>query len=333
MNFAAVLMAGILFMSMSGCHDKPSPDKNNGGYPDEVADILLTQCATTGCHTTSNAANAAGIDLSSWDKLFDPGRSGNSVVPSAPQYSYLLYSINTDTNQGPVLSPTMPYNRSPLSSTEYELLYQWIADGARGSNGELKFPDSPSRKKVYVCMQGCDQVAVMDAASRSIMKYVPVGNDPNVIEAPHMVRVSPDGQFWYAVFYSGTVLQKFRTSDDQLVGTVSVGSADWNAIIITPDGRTGFLNGTNAGITAVINLETMTQSGSFGLDFPHGGFITLDGNFLYLTSQLGNFITKIDLNSAPFYDSETVLLQPGEIRTTTSRYNAHEISLSPDGTK
>ncbi|MFM9028531.1 MAG: YncE family protein [Bacteroidota bacterium] len=335
-KFGRILIATCLIASLSsvsGCRDKTQPQPDTSGYPSEVADIILTRCATTGCHNSANAANAAGIDLSSWNKMFDAGRNGNSVIPYSSDYSYLLYSINTDTNLGPVLEPTMPFNQAPLSTSEYDLIRQWILQGAPDKEGNTRFPDSPSRKKIYTSMQGCDQVAVIDAESRCIMKYVPVGADPSIIESPHMVRISPDGQYWYSVFYSGSVLQKFRTSDDQLVSTLNVGSGDWNTIIITPDGRKGFLNATIAGITAVIDLETMTETTRFSMDFPHGGFITPDGNSLYLTSQLGNFIQKVDLTTAPFYDTETIILEPGETRTTASRYDPHEMVLSNDGTK
>lgn len=293
---------------------------------------MVNKCATSGCHNSISRANAGGIDFSSWDKMFEGGRNGSSVIPFSPDYSYLLYFINTDSLRGPTLLPTMPLSKKPLTNEEYSILYNWILKGAPNENNYVNFTDNPSRKKVYICMQGCDQVAVMDANSKVIMRYIPVGVDPGQIEAPHLVRVSPDGQFWYVVFYSGHVLQKFRTSDDSYVGSVEIGQGDWNTIIFTPDGSHGFVNGTTINTSVYLDLDNMISLQSIPVDFPHGGFVTPDAHYLYLTSQLGNFISRIDLED-PFFNPEQFVIAPGENPSTTSRYDPHEMILSPDGSK
>ena len=48
------------------------------------------------------------------DLMFDGGRNGTSVIPYSVDNSYMLYSVNTDSTQGPVLLPTMPYLQAPL---------------------------------------------------------------------------------------------------------------------------------------------------------------------------------------------------------------------------
>ena len=329
-----IFLSLILMGVFSSCRYEslPQPSNANTGYPDEIANIITTKCANTGCHNSASADNAAGIDLSSWEKIFTTGRSGSCVIPFSPEYSYMLYTVNTDSTKGPVLIPTMPYNASPLSSSEYEILKAWISAGAPNKEGELKYPLDPFRKKIYVCMQGCDQVAVIDSKTKNIMKYVKVGTLDGTIEAPHQVRISPDGQYWYVVFYSGTVLQKFRATDDSLVGSAAIGNGQWNTVMISPDGTKAFVNGTDISQTKVVDLNSMSVITTITIDFPHGGFITPDGHFLYLTTQNGNFINKIDLTD-PFYSSETIVLQPGEGATTASRYDPHEMILSQDGTK
>lgn len=323
----------IVVLIQSGCDDEVITDPPvETGYPEPVAAIMRNKCATAGCHNSISYVNAGGINLSTWDASMNFGKAGSSIIPYSTDYSYLLYFVNTDSTRGPALLPTMPLDAAPLSDAEYQTLKDWIANGAPDKNGNSRYPSDPNRKKIYACMQGCDQVAVIDAASNNIMRYVKVGINDGLSEAPHMVRVSPDGAYWYVVFYSGTVLQKFRTLDDSLVGTVNIGLADWNTVIITPDGSRGFVNGTNSGTTVVVDLENMSELTRLSTDFPHGGFITPDAHWLYLTSQLGNSLTKIDL-SDPFYNSDYVIIQPGETRTTSSRYDPHEMVLSPDGTK
>ena len=303
-------------------------------YPEDVSNILVKKCATAGCHTPQSRASSGGLDFSTWDNMFAGGRNGSSIIPFSTDYSYMLYSVNTDPNRGPVLSPTMPYNQSPLSDAEYQTLRNWISNGAPDADGFVKYSDNPDRKKVYICMQGCDQVAVIDASSKNIMRYIPVGGDPNLIEAPHLIRVSPDGQYWYVVFYSGTYIQKFRASDDSLVASLDIGIGNWNTVMITPDGSTGFVNGTGTNTVKVVDLNAMTTIITLTFDFPHGGFIESTGRYYYLSSQNGNFIHKIDLNSAPFYDDVNyIVLEPGQPRSTSSSFDPHELIATPDGSK
>lgn len=331
-----LLLISIAFL-VSCKYDKlevPIDPVAESNFPSEVGNILVNKCATSGCHNSLSRGIAGGLDFSTWDLMFDGGRNGTAVIPYSIDNSYLLYSVNTDSTQGPVLLPTMPYQQSPLSQQEYEVLLNWIADGSPNKDGFVKFSDNPNRKKLYICMQGCDKVAVVDEATKVIMRYISVGNKPNEIESPHQVRVSPDGQFWYVVFYTGDILQKFRTSDDSLVGSAYIESATWNTVVFSNDGTKGYVNGTLEGVTAVVDLATMTMETRPTFSYPHGGIITPDGNFMYLTSQNGNFITKVDLTTAPFYDYETIVLIPDSAPSTSAGfYDPHEITLTPDGTR
>jgi DNA-binding beta-propeller fold protein YncE len=324
----------ILFFFLSSCtYDKleePAPDN---GYPEQIANIITTKCATEGCHNTISRNSVSGLDYSSWDKMFEGGRNGGSVIPYAPAESYMLYAVNTDSLKGPMLTPTMPYLSSPLSNEEYQTLHDWINAGAPDNNGFVRFSDNLSRKKIYICMQGCDKVATIDAESKVVMRYIKVGMNPNFIESPHQVRVSPDGQYWYAVFVAGQYLQKFRTIDDSLVASLDLnqGLGSWNTIIITPDGKKGFVNDPINGKTIIVDLETMTIA-QFGVKFypnPHGGFCTPDGHWVYITNQLGSSLTKVDLTSTTYDDMNITLLSTGE----SVNLKPHEAMLSPDGTK
>ena len=329
-NYTFFLLVVLLF----SCNYDKLEVSPQTGYPENIEKIISSKCATSGCHNSTSRFSSAGLDFSNWTVMFEGGRNGTSVIPFSTEYSFILYTLNTDTNRGPVLLPTMPLQSPVLSNEEYQLLTNWISSGAPDKNGFIKFSDNPNRKKVYICMQGCDKVAVLDAESKTIMRYISVGNDPIQIEAPHLIRVSPDGNYWYVVFYSGNIIQKFRTSDDALVASLDIGSGNWNTIIFNPSGSKGFVNSTSTNTVKVVDLNSMILETTLTFEFPHGGFVTPDNNFLYLTSQNGNFINKIDLNSAPFYDNTfTIILVPGQQKTTNSSIDPHEAVLSPDGTK
>ena len=115
----------------------------------------------------------------------------------------------------------MPVGGQALSYDEMKTLYDWVMDGAPNSKGFVKFSDNPNRKKFYAGNQGCDEVTVFDAQSMLAMRYVSVGASGN-IEAPHMVKVAPNNQFWCASYLGGAYFQKFSTNDNSLLGQVNI---------------------------------------------------------------------------------------------------------------
>ncbi len=169
-------------------------------YPDYVAKIIRRNCANAGCHTAKSAEAAAGLNLETWDDLFKGANGGSPVIPYSPDQSYFLYAINTDTSLGPTLSPTMPIGKPALSRQEYLDLKQWILEGARNEDGKERFPADPGRRKWYVGNRGCDLVAVLDAESRQIMRYVQVGNQTaRILKIPYALVISPDQQSFYVI--------------------------------------------------------------------------------------------------------------------------------------
>ena len=58
-------------------HEPFNPLPNgNGNYPDNVATIILNKCATSGCHNNASYEGAGGLNLTTWDKLFEGGNTG-----------------------------------------------------------------------------------------------------------------------------------------------------------------------------------------------------------------------------------------------------------------
>jgi len=322
----------LIILFLSSCTDD---EIVSTGYPPEIEKILVSKCTNPGCHNTQSAGGAGGIDLSTWDNLFKGGRNGSPVIPYSSDYSYLLYFVNTYVDLGVVLEPTMPLGSNPLSRSEVTTLRNWIEQGAPGNNGTVKFSGNSQRKKVYVANQACDQVAVFDASSRMIMRYIKVGVDDNVIEAPHQIRISPDGNYWYVLFYSSNVIQKFRTSDDTFVDSINIGSGVWNTMAISPDGSKAFVSDLSLnGKVCYLDLNTMQKIIDYtGLSWPHGTWVSADGKTLYVTSQTGNFIYKINITNPAAPVTQTVVLQTGQSQVFVSSLDPHEIIFSPDESK
>jgi YVTN family beta-propeller protein len=319
---------------VSGCDDdKPDPKPfDDGCYPPEIAAIIVNKCATSGCHNTISKDAAGGLDLSSWEAMFLGTRNGAVTVPFRSDQSTLMYFINTDTTLGVVQLPTMPFNGTPLSKAEVLTIRNWIDAGAHNCNGQIKFSNSPNRKKFYVANQGCDLVGVHDALTKVVMRYVDVGNSP-AIESPHMIKVSPDGQFWYVVFINGNVIQKYRTSDDTFVAEANITQGAWNTFTISQDGTKAWaVDFSSTGRVAYIDLVNM-QLGLIYSDpgfftSPHGSAVNPAGNTLLVTQQVGNKIYKWDVTNPMMPDYEEII-----INTASPTADAHEVAYSPDGSK
>jgi DNA-binding beta-propeller fold protein YncE len=297
---------------------------------------MIHRCATTGCHNEKSSYAAGGLELTSWDKLFEGTVDNAAVVPYRSDQSFLSFFINTYNDLGPVLLPTMPYNKEVLTREEVELITGWINQGAPNDEGEIMFSDDPNRKKFYVCNQGCDLVTVFDVETGLIMRYIDVGASAG-IESPHMVEVTPDGSKWVVCFYAGNILQVFNTEDDQMIGEINIGNGSWNTFAISPDSKYAFvINLDVSGSIEVVNLETMEKEvgGSMGgsgfFTWPHGSAMDSSGNTLYVTAQEGNFINKIDVADIDNPGFEKVVLATGELPMNFSSYKPHEIYFSPD---
>lgn len=336
-----VFLSLSLLVFLTGClKDKTvnvnTPDTSN--YPADVAAIINTKCSISGCHNTQSKDAAGGLSMTTWEDLFKGGNGGSVVIPYRPDQSWLMFYVNTDTSRGIALTPTMPYLGTPLSDAEYYTLQNWIAAGAPDAHGTIPFSGDPNRKKFYVANQGCDLVTVFDTKTLLAMRYIDVGI-LSQIEVPHQLKVSPDGQYWYSCFVAGTIVQKFRTSDDSLVGQVDIGSGSWNTMAISPDGTKAFVvDFEDEGRIAYIDLENLTliqmYQGSGLFASPHGSWLNSTFTTLYVTAEYGNFIYKIDITNPTFPDIEKVVIKPGQLpNTITGTLDPHEIMLSPDESK
>lgn len=320
------------FLSCKDDNDNAPPAFNNGCYPPAVAEIIVKKCATSGCHNTQSKDAASGLDLSTWETMFAGNRNGAVTVPFRSDQSTLFYFINTDSSLGIVQKPTMPFNGTPLSKAEVLTIRNWIDAGAPNCNGLVKFSDNPGRKKFYVANQGCDLVGVHDALTKVIMRYVDVGNSI-AIESPHMIKISPDGLYWYVAFINSTVLQKYRTSDDTFVGEATITQGSWNTFTISPDGTKAWVvDFSTAGRIAYVNLNTMQLELMYAdpglFNSPHGSMISPDGTTLYVTGQLSNVIYKWDVTDPLNPEYEELI-----INNSGATAESHEILFSPDGSK
>jgi DNA-binding beta-propeller fold protein YncE len=317
----------VFVLFVTGCsRDKGIPDYNK--YPNDIGKLVFTKCATPGCHTDASKAAAAGISMESWDKLFEGGTGSAAVIPFRPEYSSFFTYTNTFSDLGLAHVPTMPFNKEPLSREEVVMIKQWIANGAPDREGNIKFADNPNRKKIYVVNQGCDVVTVLDQETLLPMRYIDAGNTGG-IEAPHMIKVSPDGQYWYVISLNGNSLQKYRTSDDGFVGEAILGVHYWNTLTISNDGQKAYVVDWSAtGDIAIVDLNSLTVEHNAGFNFPHGSCLNPAGDTLYVTQQEGSKMYKLPVSDFSSFVEIDLFSSP-----PASALKPHEVLFSPDGSK
>ncbi len=321
-----------------------NPGFNCPGYPDDVKAIIVGKCATAGCHNAASYAGASGLNLTSWLTMRRGNSAGAVVIPGNPDYSTLFSFCNTYTDLGFTGNdPKMPLNNTALSRDEIITLKNWITDGARNRCGDLMFPDNSISSKVYISNQACDQVVAVDGETKLIRRWFDVGITP-LTESPHMLRLSPDGQYLYVALYTGMV-QRFKTYDDSFVDEVNTdittatgiaGGGQWGTMVISPDGKMGYcVDYTNYRIAA-INLQNFPMTSFTSnpipmLGRPHGVMTNQAGNKLYITNQNGSFYSIIDTASTiAGFNNAVPNMQVLEMQ---GGLNGHDIIFSPDYSK
>jgi len=297
-----ICIAASIFVA---CKHKPTvaPD---GGYPPEIANIIVNRCAISGCHNQSSFSACDSLLLDTWDHMFQGDNSGAVIVPFRPEYSPLLYFVNTDSTLGPVFQPTMPYQaRAPiLSHSEYQLLADWISKGAPDKDGNIPFAsDAATRQKIYFTTQdgqtGIDLMGVVDAKSGIIMRYLTMGSNPTEVESGHCVKFSEDGSNAYVAFYNSSILQKFNTTTDQIIGSTNLSVGTGWSILALDSANTKFLvsNWTDNGsvATAFTNPMLVDPAQTYGaLHYPHGIVANRSFDTFFVVSQFGNTVYKLD---------------------------------------
>jgi DNA-binding beta-propeller fold protein YncE len=318
---------------LSSCKtDDPLIDSAGSGYPADIGKIMLTTCAVSGCHNTQSKNAAAGLDLSTWSKMFEGDRSGNNpTIPFSHGFSTTFLFSNTFADLGiNTIRPTMPINANALSRDNMLKLRNWIDAGAPDRLGFVKFSDNAQRKKYYVVNQGCDVVTVFDEASLLPMRYIPVGtSSPH--DSPHMIRVSPDGQYWYVSFLAYPYLQRYRTSDDSYAGQVFIGYDSYNTFTISSDSKTAYAVGYGAGNIATANLTTLTADTlRVGISSLHGSRLSPGDAALYVTATYGNYIVKFQ-DPTNLYSDTLITLDGSNHVNATKNMNPHDLVFAPDG--
>ncbi|XZF13480.1 hypothetical protein ACTHGU_16965 [Chitinophagaceae bacterium MMS25-I14] len=343
-----ILLSCILFASCK--HDvknEVAPGNNDGAYPPDVAKIIISKCATSGCHNPLSYQLSGGLLMDTWDHMFNGGSNGAAVIPYDTVNSPLLYFINTDPSLGIASAPTMPYNGTPLSKDEYMTIRHWIASGAPDKNGNIPFATNPdTRQKYYLACSGigqCKIVHVIDAERKVVMRTIRLG-DPATSETAHNIRVSPDGMYAYVCSLSGQYIYKIDTRGDSIIAKLDMSNVTptgynlWSVINMSADGSKFMVsNWAGSGTVTVVNTAgNMSVANNFPniFNWPHGIASSPNFDTFYVLSQYGNTLYKFTLDGSYLkkisIDGKALTTTAGSAPATP---DPHDIFMVPDHSK
>ncbi len=309
-------------------------------FPEPVTQILETNCAISGCHVGNTPPE--NLNLSSWSSAFKGSNFGSVIIPYYSQWSHLFQHMNTYPELGVRAEPRMPPNGNVLSKADVQTIKAWIDEGALNSQGQSHWADKErvATGKVFSLCAGSDLLAVSDIESNLVMRFISVGRDENANEAPHFIKVSPDGQYVYVTLLSGGIVEKYRTDDYAFVGRAEIGS-DPALIELSPDGQRAIISHWNAlpgsPKLTLLNTEDMSiifqvvGSGEL-LSFGHGMATTKDFQTLYIVANEGNYYAKYEIRDQALVEIDKFPIDPlgAPIPQPTKAYKPYHCLLTPD---
>lgn len=322
-----------------------TPD-NVVGFPSEI-DAIFNEplnsnnitCASPSCHASGNNSN--GMDLVNWNNAMNGSANGTMIIPYNGYWSHFISYINSDTNFAPVSVDSLFPEYHKISQDKVQTIYNWINDGAKSKDGQVAFTDVPVIEKGFITNQAADLVAVFKPNTKQVIRLVPIGGIGNSLNSPHYVKLSPDNKYFYVSLISAGYIQKFDAYTYSQIGSNMQAGQSPAHIELSPDGQYGYVtNFASSGVstTGKFNTSTMTITDVFQneprMTGPHGMALTNDGNILYVTSEIGEYIFKINTNN--FYASDTTYIkEPIDPSVPpngngTSNFRPYQIILSPD---
>jgi phospholipase C len=176
-----------------------------------------------------------------------------------------------------------------------------------------------SQGRAYVVNTDGDSVSVIDTATRTVIRTIMVGAEPEG------AAISPDGRYLYVADAGTTTVTVVDTRIDRLVATIAVGEYP-SAVAIAPNGSRVYVANTGpdtgpGGSTSVSVIDARTWRVADTIDVgeaPQALAVSPDGGTLYVTTHDG--LAVVDLT-----DDRTI--------GTISLPAPHGVAVSSEGTR
>ena len=151
------------------------------------------------------------------------------------------------------------------------------AAGPADGGGPTPDGGGPTTGKGYVGLFGDQQVAVLDTATKAVLKTLPV-------TAPDGMIITPDGGKVYVSSGDTGTVKIISTATDTLVGSVDVGAKP-AGLDITPDGTRVIVSVGGGGEAVFIDTSTDAVVKRVTVAAAHASATSADGHNTYVGSQ------------------------------------------------
>lgn len=194
---------------------------------------------------------------------------------------------------------------------------------------------SPDGKTLYVAVSGspkggpgvdestlppadraADGIAVVDIASRKLVKRLPGGPDPETF------ALSPDGATIYVSNEDAATASIIDVASARIVATIPVG-AEPEGVAASPDGKRVYVTSEGKGEVAVIDVAARRVVATLAVGKrPRGAAFSPDGTRAYVTAEVGRTVSMVDVEASRVMKSATI--EPNLARPMG-------VVVSPDG--
>ena len=350
------VIVGTMF-SLQSCDQNFIEPTEGVAYPDDVSAIFNEPlnasnitCASPSCHGGNNPQN--DMNLTDWAETLNGSINGSVVIPYNARWSFFMSVINTDTTDTALVSSVtdvaLPeYHKFNLNDAtqkaKFMTLYNWINDGAKSRDGGVMFENI--NRKTFITNQASDLVAVVlnEPDKFLVTRLIPIGVNPNGLESPHYIEVNPQKTHFFISLINnlagGGFVEKYDVNVDYPFpksGRVDVGQNPAH-IEFSPDGSVGYVtnfNATQGGITK-FDANSMNQSSvqtisNERMRGTHGMAIDASGQYLYVTSQVSEFLFKVKTSDFTIEQEIPIDVTVPPNGNGTGLLRPYQIRISPD---
>ena len=232
--------------------------------------LLLTAVLAAACSRESTPAGAPGATPARGPRLYVSDEPGGAVVIVDPEAGQVVERI--------------PVGKRPrglrVSRDGTQLLVAVSGSPIAGPGvDESKLPP-PDRS--------ADGIAVVDLASRKLVRTIPSGNDPESFD------ISPDGKTLYASNEDASEMTALDLTSGAIRGHVRVGEEP-EGVTVRPDGRVVYVTCEGDNIVAAVDTTTMAVLARMTTAArPRAVVFTADGALAFVTTENGGVVTVLD---------------------------------------
>ena len=240
----------------SGLPARLPPGAFGPNFSEIQANVLVPNCATTGCHLGAGAPQGLRLDdANSYGLLVGVASSEASstlrVAPGDPDNSYLIQKLEGTASVG----AQMPLNAPPIEQVSIDVIRQWITDGAIDDR-------IPSSNPIRITSLSPIPGTVLTAAPTSILAMFDRELDVSTVNAMTFVVDASGGD---TSFGDGNETAVTATN---ITTTPTSATFDLSGLTLANDTYRVRLFGSGASI--IMDLDANALDGEFAGSFPSG---------------------------------------------------------------